>query len=50
MHHVSPVLSALPGAIHSPAPALGERTPSLLENLGYGRQDGINALATEGVT
>lgn len=49
MHHVSPVLSALPGAIHSPAPALGERTPSLLENLGYG-QDGIDALATEGVT
>ena len=47
MHHVTPVLAALPGAIHSPA--LGERTPDLLEDLGYG-QDGIDALAAEAVT
>ena len=49
MHHVSPVLSATPGAIHSPAPALGEHTPSLLGELGYG-QDEIDALAAQGVT
>ena len=49
MHHVSPVLSATPGAIHSPAPELGEHTPGLLQEAGY-RADEIATLAAEGVT
>ena len=49
MHHVSPRLSATPGAIHAPAPALGEHTRALLEEAGYGQND-IDALAGEGVT
>ncbi len=49
MHHVSPRLSATPGAIHSPAPALGAHTSGLLGELGYS-SDAIDALASEGVT
>ena len=49
MHHVSPLLSATPGAIHSPAPALGEHTADLLAEAGYGASE-IDALAREGVT
>lgn len=49
MHHVSPLLSATPGAIHSPAPTLGEHTTALLTQAGYSRSE-IDALAAEGVT
>lgn len=34
MHHVSPQLEATPGAIHSPAPKLGEHTSEILDRLG----------------
>ena len=46
MHHVSPRLSATPGAIHYPAPALCEHTRALLAELGYGE----DAMAAEGMT
>jgi crotonobetainyl-CoA:carnitine CoA-transferase CaiB-like acyl-CoA transferase len=46
MHHVSPRLSATPGAIHSPAPALCEHTRALLAEMGYGE----NAMTAEGMT
>lgn len=47
MHHVSPLLSVTPGAIHSPAPALGEHTLEVLQGLGYGAED-VDALRAQG--
>ncbi|MFY7959657.1 MAG: CaiB/BaiF CoA transferase family protein [Elsteraceae bacterium] len=35
MHNVSPRLSATPGAIRRPAPAMGEHTDALLDELGF---------------
>ena len=49
MHHVSPLLSETPGAIHSPAPVLGDHTAALLAEIGYPSAE-IEALAAEGVT
>ena len=49
MHHVSPHLSATPGAIHSPAPELGEHTRALLAELGYD-DEAMDAMAAEGTT
>ena len=34
MHHVSPRLDGTPGAIHAPAPALGEHTTEVLATIG----------------
>lgn len=48
MHHVSPLMSATPGAIHSPAPALGEHTQEMLQELGYGAEE-VEALRAQGV-
>ena len=42
MHHVSPRLDGTPGAVHSPAPALGADTDEVLADLGIGK-----AAATE---
>lgn len=48
MHHVSPGLSETPGAIHSPAPALGEHTREVLLAAGYGDGE-IDDMGREGV-
>lgn len=48
MHHVSPQLSGTPGAIHSPAPDLGQHTSEILARLGLG-QDALDRLRREGV-
>lgn len=37
MHHVSPRLDGTPGAIHSPAPALGADTDEVLADIGIGK-------------
>lgn len=47
MHHVSPLMSATPGAIHSPSPALGEHTREVLQALGYGVEE-VEALRAQG--
>lgn len=48
MHHVSPQLSGTPGAIHSPAPDLGQHTAEILALLGLG-QDAVEQLRHQGV-
>jgi len=48
MHHVAPILSETPGAVHSPAPALGEHTREVLLDAGYGERE-IEELGREGV-
>jgi crotonobetainyl-CoA:carnitine CoA-transferase CaiB-like acyl-CoA transferase len=48
MHNIVPRLEATPGALRSPAPALGEHNRAILEGLGYGR-DEIERLTEEGV-
>lgn len=48
MHHVSPQLSGTPGAVHSPAPGLGQHTAEILARLGLG-QDAVDGLRHQGV-
>jgi crotonobetainyl-CoA:carnitine CoA-transferase CaiB-like acyl-CoA transferase len=48
MHNIVPRLEATPGALRSPAPALGEHNRAILEGLGYGR-DEIERLTEQGV-
>lgn len=48
MHHVSPRLDATPGAIHSPAPALGAHTADVLAELGVSER-AVAALRARGV-
>ena len=48
MHNVVPRLGGTPGAIRTPAPALGQHTSELLIELGYSEHD-IEALAVSGV-
>ena len=48
MHHVSPQLSGTPGAIHSPAPALGQHTGEVLSWLGLDPQ-AVDRLRRQGV-
>jgi crotonobetainyl-CoA:carnitine CoA-transferase CaiB-like acyl-CoA transferase len=49
MHGIIPRLSATPGRLRRPAPALGQHTRELLEAIGYGA-DRIAALAAQGVS
>ncbi|MBV9861497.1 MAG: CoA transferase [Alphaproteobacteria bacterium] len=48
MHNIIPRLSATPGHLRSPAPAIGEHTAEALAGLGLDRAD-IDALAREGI-
>jgi crotonobetainyl-CoA:carnitine CoA-transferase CaiB-like acyl-CoA transferase len=48
MHNVIPRLSATPGRLRSPAPALGEHTAEILGRLGLDRAT-IDGLARDGV-
>ena len=48
MHAVVPRLSATPGHIRTPAPALGEHTAALLGELGCSAEE-IATLAEDGV-
>ena len=48
MHNVIPRLSATPGRLRRPAPALGEHTAEILGSLGLDRAE-IEGLAREGV-
>jgi crotonobetainyl-CoA:carnitine CoA-transferase CaiB-like acyl-CoA transferase len=48
MHNVIPRLSATPGRLRSPAPALGEHTAEVLSGLGLNRA-AIAGLARDGV-
>ncbi len=48
MHHVSPRLDGTPGAVHSPAPELGEHTAAVLATIGLG-PDAVAALRARGV-
>lgn len=48
MHHVSPQLSGTPGAIHSPAPDLGQHTAEILARLGLDG-DALDRLRQQGV-
>lgn len=48
MHNIVPRLSDTPGAIRTPAPALGQHTEEILEGIGVGA-DEIAALKAEGV-
>jgi formyl-CoA transferase len=48
MHNIVPRLSATPGALRMPAPALGQHNAELLQGLGYTAAE-IEALARAGV-
>src|SRR3954451_17331067 len=48
MHNVIPRLSATPGRLRRPAPALGEHTAEILSSLGLDRTE-IEGLAREGI-
>jgi formyl-CoA transferase len=48
MHNVVPRLSGTPGALRTPAPAIGQHNAELLEGLGYTEAE-IEALAQAGV-
>ena len=48
MHNVIPRLSATPGRLRRPAPALGEHTAAILGSLGLDRAE-IDWLAREGI-
>ena len=48
MHHVSPQLSGTPGAIHSPAPSLGQHTAEILREAGLAENE-LSRLRQEGV-
>jgi crotonobetainyl-CoA:carnitine CoA-transferase CaiB-like acyl-CoA transferase len=48
MHNVIPLLSATPGRLRRPAPALGEHTEEILGSLGFAQSE-IHGLAREGV-
>jgi crotonobetainyl-CoA:carnitine CoA-transferase CaiB-like acyl-CoA transferase len=48
MHNIVPRLSATPGALRTPAPALGEHNREILQDLGYA-EDAIERLGAEGV-
>ncbi len=48
MHHVSPRLSGTPGAIHSPAPDLGQHTSEILARLGLGG-DALERMRRQGI-
>ena len=48
MHHVSPRLEGTPGAIHAPAPGLGEHTADVLGTIGIG-PEAVAALRERGV-
>ena len=48
MHHVSPRLDGTPGAIHAPAPNLGEHTETVLAAIGLG-PEAVAALRERGV-
>ncbi|MGH6913693.1 MAG: CoA transferase, partial [Geminicoccales bacterium] len=48
MHDVVPRLSATPGALRRPAPALGQHNAEIQRALGYGQAE-IDALAQDGV-
>ena len=43
-HHVVPRLQGTPGAIHAPAPQLGEHNRSLLQEIGVGERDYLGLL------
>ena len=48
MHNIVPRLSATPGALRRPAPALGEHNARMLRGLGYD-EDEIERLIDAGV-
>ena len=48
MHNVIPRLSATPGSLRHPAPALGQHTREILSAIGYS-QEQIDAMAANGV-
>jgi crotonobetainyl-CoA:carnitine CoA-transferase CaiB-like acyl-CoA transferase len=48
MHNIIPRLSATPGRLRRPAPALGEDTAEILGSLGLDRAE-IEGLAREGI-
>jgi len=48
MHNIIPRLSATPGRLRHPAPALGEHTAEILGSLGLDRAE-IEGLAREGI-
>ena len=48
MHHVSPQLSGTPGAIHSPAPDIGQHTAEILARLGLD-PDALDRLRRQGI-
>jgi crotonobetainyl-CoA:carnitine CoA-transferase CaiB-like acyl-CoA transferase len=48
MHNVIPRMSATPGRLRCPAPALGEHTAAILGSLGLDRAE-IDGLAREGI-
>jgi len=48
MHNVIPRLSATPGRLRRPAPALGEHTAEILGALGLDRAE-LDGLARDGV-
>jgi crotonobetainyl-CoA:carnitine CoA-transferase CaiB-like acyl-CoA transferase len=48
MHNIVPRLSGTPGALRTPAPALGQHNVELLQGLGYMAAE-IEALVQDGV-